>query len=311
MVDQILVTLVDNVLGRGKNTSKNNRAYTCPFCKHHKPKLEVNFTPNDKNEFPWNCWVCGTKGRSLINLFKKIEAEPDKLGELRFILKSTTKEGPQITVNTKVSLPKEFKSLSNPNSSDIIAKHALKYLHDRGITQDDIVKYNIGFCDEGKYSNRVIIPSYDGSGSLNYFTARTFDPNNPSKYKNPDVSRDIIPLELFINWSSPIVLCEGMFDAIAIKRNVIPLLGKNIQSTLMKKLVTSQVDKIYIALDKDAIKKALDFCEQLINEGKEVYLVEMDDKDPSEMGFEHFTKLIQNTLPLTFSDLFEKKLFQI
>ena len=311
MVDQILVTLVDNVLGRGKNTSKNNRAYTCPFCKHHKPKLEVNFTPNDKNEFPWNCWVCGTKGRSLINLFKKIEAEPDKLGELRFILKSTTKKGPQITVNTKASLPKEFKSLSNPNSSDIIAKHALKYLHDRGITHDDIVKYNIGFCDGGKYSNRVIIPSYDGSGSLNYFTTRTFDPNNPSKYKNPDVSRDIIPLELFINWSSPIVLCEGMFDVIAIKRNVIPLLGKNIQSTLMKKLVTSQVDKIYIALDKDAIKKALDFCEQLINEGKEVYLVEMDDKDPSEMGFEHFTKLIQNTLPLTFSDLLEKKLFQL
>jgi hypothetical protein len=102
-----------------------------------------------------------------------------------------------------------------------------------------------------------------------------------------------------------------MFDAIAIKRNVIPLLGKNIQSTLMKKLVTSQVDKIYIALDKDAIKKALDFCEQLINEGKEVYLVEMDDKDPSEMGFEHFTKLIQTTLPLTFSDLLEKKLFQL
>ena len=134
MVDQILVTLVDNVLGRGKNTSKNNRAYTCPFCKHHKPKLEVNFTPNDKNEFPWNCWVCGTKGRSLINLFKKIEAEPDKLGELRFILKSTSKEGPQVIVNTKASLPKEFKSLSNPNSSDIIAKHALKYLHDRGIT---------------------------------------------------------------------------------------------------------------------------------------------------------------------------------
>jgi len=311
MVDQILVTLVDSVLGSGKNTSKNNRAYRCPFCNHHKPKLEVNFTPNEKNEYPWNCWVCGTKGRSLLNLFKKIEADSDKLNELRFILKSTSKENIPVTVSKKVSLPKEFKSLINPNPSDIIAKHALKYLHDRGINNYDIIKYNIGFCEGGKYNNRIIIPSYDENGILNYFIARSFDPTNPSKYKNPDVSRDIIPLELFINWSSPIMLCEGMFDAIAVKRNVIPLLGKNIQPTLMKKLVTSQVDKIYIALDKDAINKALDFCERLLNEGKEVYLVEMDDKDPSEMGFENFTKLIQQTLPLTFSDLFEKKLFQL
>jgi Ran GTPase-activating protein (RanGAP) involved in mRNA processing and transport len=94
----------------------------------------------------------------------------------------------------------------------------------------------------------------------------------------------------------------------AIKRNVIPLLGKNIQDKLKKKLVTSQVQKIYIALDKDAIKQALSFCEELLNEGKEVYLVELKDKDPSEMGFENFTKLIQTTQPLTFSNLFEKKL---
>jgi Ran GTPase-activating protein (RanGAP) involved in mRNA processing and transport len=94
----------------------------------------------------------------------------------------------------------------------------------------------------------------------------------------------------------------------AIKRNVIPLLGKNIQDKLKKKLVTSQVQKIYIALDKDAIKQALSFCEDLLNEGKEVYLVELKDKDPSEMGFENFTKLIQTTQPLTFSNLFEKKL---
>ena len=128
------------------------------------------------------------------------------------------------------------------------------------------------------------------------------------KYKNPNISRDIIAFELFINWNVPIILCEGAFDAIAIKRNAIPLLGKNIQKNLMKKIFQSNVEKIYIALDKDAQKQALSFCEKLINEGKEVYLVEMEDKDPSEMGFSHFTKLIQQTQPLTFSNLFEKKL---
>ncbi len=122
-------------------------------------------------------------------------------------------------------------------------------------------------------------------GILNYFTGRSFEKEAKVKYKNPSVSRDIIPFELFINWDLPFILCEGPFDAIAIKRNVIPLLGKNIQSKLMRKIVKSSVDKIYIALDKDAQKQALSFCERLMNEGKEVYLVDMQDKDPSEMGF--------------------------
>ncbi len=132
----------------------------------------------------------------------------------------------------------------------------------------------------------VIIPSYDENGKLNYFTGRSFEKEPSVKYRNPSVSRDIIPFELFINWELPLILCEGPFDAISIKRNVIPLLGKNIQTKLMKKIVMSSVEKIYIALDKDAQKQALDFCEKLMQEGKEVYLVDMQDKDPSEMGWE-------------------------
>jgi len=107
------------------------------------------------------------------------------------------------------------------------------------------------------------------------------------------------------------VLCEGMFDAIAIKRNAIPLLGKNIQSNLMKKIVTSTVKKIYIALDTDAVKQAIKFAEEFINEGKEVYLLELKGKDPSEMGFNQFTQLIQKTIPLTQYNLMEKKLFSV
>jgi DNA primase len=138
--------------------------------------------------------------------------------------------------------------------------------------------------------------------------ARNFNEHSPVKYKNPPMSKDIVPFELFINWSSPLILCEGMFDALAIKRNAIPLLGKHIQKELMKKIVTSQVQKIYIALDKDAQKDAVKFCEYLMDEGKEVYLVDLEEKDPSEMGFNSITNLIQTTLPLNQYDLMAKKL---
>jgi DNA primase len=154
----------------------------------------------------------------------------------------------------------------------------------------------------------IIIPSYNDQGNINYFTARNFNKNSKIKFRNPDTSKDIIGFELFINWNVPIILCEGMFDAIAIKRNVIPLLGKTIQPNLMKKIINSSVQKIYIALDRDAIKQALEFCETLINEGTEVYLLDLSEKDPSDLGFERFTNLIQNTYPLTFSNLLEKKM---
>jgi hypothetical protein len=81
----------------------------------------------------------------------------------------------------------------------------------------------------------IIIPSYDANGKLNYFTARSFEKDPYTKYRNPETSRDIIPFELFINWDLPIILCEGPFDAMAIKRNAIPLFGKNIQSILNEK----------------------------------------------------------------------------
>ena len=306
MVNQALVATINSVLGTGKSTSKGNFAYHCPFCNHHKPKLEVNLSENEKGEHPWHCWVCDKRGKSLVKLFKLIEATTEKINELKSLVKYTS-GSETVVVDKKVELPKEFKPLSNQYNS-ITYKHAISYLKRRQVTSNDIIKYNIGYCESGKYNNCIVIPSYDKDGILNYFTARSFDKNSSLKYKNPDVSRDIIPFELFINWNIPIILCEGPFDALAIKRNVIPLLGKNIQQNLRKKLVTSKVQKIYIALDKDAIKQALSFCEELINEGKEVYLVDMQDKDPGEMGFENFTNLIQHTIPLTFSSLFEKKL---
>jgi DNA primase len=307
MVNQLLVTLVNSVLGTGKATARNNYAYSCPFCHHHKPKLEINLTENREGKNPWHCWACDVRGTTINSLFKQIKVSAEKFSELGSLVKSS-KSINQTKTSFTIALPNEFISVSNANLNDIMAKHAIAYLKKRNVSKYDILKYNIGYCDKGLYKNMIIIPTYNKEGKLNYFTARSFEKDPYIKYRNPSISRDIIPNEHLINWNLPIILCEGLFDAISIKRNVIPLLGKNIQSSLMKKIVTSQVDKIYIALDKDAMKQALRFCEMLLAEGKEVYLVDLQDKDPSEMGFKNFTKLIQTTVPLTYYDLMERKL---
>ena len=113
---------------------------------------------------------------------------------------------------------------------------------------------------------------------------------------------------MYINWDLPVILCEGAFDAMAIKRNAIPLFGKKIPSTLMQKIIESNVKKIYLALDEDALKDAFNHAENLMGYGKKVYLIEMDGKDPSELGFENFTKLLHNATKLTTSTLMKKRL---
>jgi len=306
MVNELLVNLVNSKLGAGKRTARGNQAYACPFCHHHKPKLEINFTENKEGHNPWQCWVCGKRGKTIKSLFKQIQVDASYFQELSKLVKNVSSEDIGEVKHALLELPKEFKTFIN--NQDITARHALSYLKKRNISKTDILKYNIGYCASGTYANMIVIPSYDCNGKLNYFTARSFEKNPYVKYRNPEVSRDIIAFELFVNWDLPIILCEGPFDALAIKRNVIPLFGKNIQPSLMKKLVESKVQKIYIALDNDAIKQALGFCEQLLDIGKEVYLVELQGKDPSEMGFKHFTKLIQTVSPLTQYKLMEKKL---
>ena len=309
MDNTALLFLVESVLGKGQSTSKGNFAFKCPFCTHHKNKMEINLRTTSKRENFWHCWVCGAKGKTLLSLFKKIKAPQGKINELNILIVPAKKDNHTSDI---LEFPKEFISLSNTiedKIAQIEAKHAIKFLKKRGITQDDIIKYNIGFCKEGKYEGRVIIPSYDEDKKLNYFIARDYKDATPQKYKNPPVSaKDVIGFELYINWDAPIILVEGIFDALTIKRNVIPLFGKVIHGKLMEKLVKSSVNRIYIALDADARRDALKQAEMLMSYGKEIYLVEMEGKDANEIGFEKFLNTIEQTVPLNLHSLLEKKL---
>jgi hypothetical protein len=79
----------------------------------------------------------------------------------------------------------------------------------------------------------------------------------------------------------------------------------------MKKLVESDVKTVYIALDNDAVKQAMEYVEQLVNYGKEVYQIDLEDKDPSVIGFQDMVKLLQNAKPVKQEDLFYKKMQMI
>ena len=300
-----LVYLIDRTIGsKGQKLKKQNEyMYWSPFVSHHKPKLQINIITGK-----WHCWVSNAGGHNLFQLFKKLNATQEQFRELRGIVDETSYgyESKEVKKNGKVELPKEFLSLVYKHPSPVY-KNAMMYLQRRGITYEDILKYNIGYCDQGLYTNRVIIPSYSEDGQLNFFVGRDIF-ESKMKYRNSPTPKDVVGFELFINWDEPIVLCEGPFDAIAIKRNAIPLFGKTILSNLKRKIIKKKVKQVYISLDRDAILDSIKMVEDFMKNDIDVYFVNLPEKDPSDLGFEKVIPLLKETEKMKFSDLMRYKL---
>ena len=300
-----LLGSIENILGKSHKRARENYAFHCPFCNHRKPKLEINMATNEEGQNPWECWVCQTKGRTIRSLLRQLKTPRETANEiLKYVPRGAQIEYKQLSI---IELPKEYQPLYSASTTSVVANLVKKYLYERGLSDNDFIKYGIGYCTSGEYGGRVIIPSYSTSGTLNFFVARSYD-GNYFKYKNPEASKDVIFFENLINWNAPIILCEGVFDAMAIRRNAIPILGKSVSKELYKKIITSNVNDIYIALDSDAKDRALQIAEQFLNNGKRVFIVEMKDKDPSEMGFQAFTNFIQSAKQLDISRLMLHKL---
>ena len=301
--EQKLLALLQKVLGEGKIVSKDEAMFVCPFSHHRKPKLAVNLSTQR-----WQSWIdTNAKGRSIFALFKRLQVPGNYFDELSRIVKIPKSSQTQETKEEYVSLPYEYKRLTETHTDFSYAK-AMKYLKNRGIESYDIERYDIGYCDKGDYAGRIIVPSYDVDNKLNYFLARDFTGNAYLKYKNPPVSKDVVVFENQIDFSEPLILCEGVFDAMAIRRNAIALLGKNIPNKLKMRFVQHGVKEVSIVLDNDAFKNALYLSESLMNDNIKVRLVRMGSEDAADLGFKKVIERINSTDILDFGQLMQQKL---
>ena len=156
---------------------------------------------------------------------------------------------------------------------------AIRYLLERGVEKNDILKYMMMVCQKGDYFSRIIIPSFDINGDLNYFVARTFNPNY-SPYKNPSIEKSrIIWNELFLDFTRPMVIVEGVFDAIQAGDNAVPLLGSSLnENHLLFQRIVDNGTQISLALDKDAKEKQFHIARKLLKYGIDVSIIDIGDK---------------------------------
>jgi len=266
--------ILRKVLG-SQRESGGELLFRCPACDHHKHKLSVNL---NKNVF--KCWVCDYRGRNVRRLIRRFGTftQLQQWDEItnRFDIERFSElfsEEPIEESKEQIEFPSEFISLTS-KKLPATAKFAYRYLQERGLTDNDILRWKIGYCFNGNYRNRVVIPSFDDDGDINYFVARSHN-GDSYKYKNPRASKDIIFNELFINWNDDLVLVEGIFDAIN-AGNAVPILGSTLRSDsrLLRKIVFNDTP-VYIALDPDAANKERKIIKTLLRYDIELYKIDV------------------------------------
>ncbi len=204
---EAIVELLEEILGdHGLHYSNRGQiSFNCPVCDEgrNKHNLEINYINN-----VYKCWACGdsegTHG-SLGKLFDKFGSKKQK--KLFNILRPDDTEKIVKKKKPKVVLPDSFTLFKDSHPVYPVRKQAYNYLKSRGITDEIIERFKIGFCDKGSHMGRIIIPSYNKKGELNYYVGRSWDPHSRAKYRNPEAEKDqIIFWENLIDWNKDIYL---------------------------------------------------------------------------------------------------------
>jgi DNA primase len=267
--NEILVDLLRDIFGKEKQhyDSKGQIALDCPQCDEgrHKGNMEVNYF-----QHVFKCWSCGDTNDMHGSLGKLIKKYGKRSHYKTYSILAPEENKPiQRKKVEKLKLPESFKKFNEVSSIYPVRRQAYNYLTNRGITDEIIERYGIGFCDNGSHAGRIIIPSYDNKNELNYYIARSWDLHTKAKYKNPEAAKDeIIFFESLIDWEKDITLVEGAFDSIFIP-NSIPMLGKHMSVLLFNTLYDKAKGNITIALDGDAYDNAVSLYHEL--NGGELY----------------------------------------
>lgn len=264
---EVLVELLTDVLGRPHQhyESKGQISFDCPVCAEEKGldegdgkgNLEINYSKH-----VYKCWACGETHGTHGPLGKLFDGYATKQQKKVYNLIKPEELKQEDIRRPKLRLPEGYMTFKDSNPRFIPHIEAYKYLQSRGITDEMIEKYKIGYTVKGDFAYRIIVPSYNTEGVLNYYVARSWAPRK-MKYKNPSVPKDeIIFNEGLIDWEKDVYLVEGAFDGFFIENSIV-MLGKKMSKLLFENLYNRANGNIIICTDGDAWTDGLKLYHEL------------------------------------------------
>lgn len=300
---EVSIEYIERVFGEGTlSNGGQNIAVICPFCiktkgkDYSKRKLVIR-TDTHLN----HCWVCEFKSKNLHYIIRSLVNEKgiDLLAEyeqkLLPLLPSYKKsadiglifdyfddvEQAQIV---EVTIPKDAVLVSEIYKQKTLDKYSaahIKYLDHRGLlNEEDLWRWNfmITSKENKEYAYRVLMPSFDKEGNVNFIVARSIFENTYIKYLNSLVPKtSFIFNEHLINWNKPLWLVEGPFDMVkfrTITTNVCPMLGKTLsEDFLLFKQIAKHKTPVILALDPGEYRSTIKIATFLNGYGVEVFVL--------------------------------------
>lgn len=278
---KVLTSLLIELFGlpRNYNDGQVEVDFNCPKCDDGRNKF--NLSCNTIKRI-FQCWSCGYSGKlkKLLYDYGSASQQERYRSEITRIAQDKFKQLENISIiqDEIVSLD-SFRSLKFSWDASLHYKMAMKYLRKRKIDENIINERDLCYCESGKYKDRIIVPSKNARGGVDYFVGRAFYDATIPKYKNPKVKKtELIFGEKFIDWSKPVIITEGVFDAIVVY-NAVPILGTNIKGCerLVRMLVEHR-SHVILAFDGDdvGIKKAKEAGNYLAGLGVHVDVIKHD-----------------------------------
>lgn len=310
----------------------------CPFCGEHDKKLYVS----PKGQFI--CFKCESRGNSPISFFMQYydvsyKEASDMLKDEDFAspkvepIDNETLLSRLVALNTKAEKQKQVgkKCPAFPTNTKLLRDNLnnpesypyLWYLKNRGITLQQIYKYNLGYLTSGTIktqdkdmiiSNSIIFPTYGLNNDVIYWSTRSIEPNPFIKSfnalaKDNEYSRKDVVFNLN-HVKDKMVICEGIFNAISstVADYVgVATLGKAITDDQINLMLKVNPKYFYVFLDNDAMKeeiKLIDRLKQRISLDR-IYLVvnPYKDKDANDLGSTIVKELLDKAQPVNLQSL--------
>jgi DNA primase len=278
---------------------QKNAIFTCPSCGigTKKKKFYINL-----DTWQCHCWSCGLKGKTILPILRKYGSQSDidqflkYTGSKEKIVSNTVEE-----VEEEVKLPEGFILLSDHlRSIDPDTKACLRYLSSRGLGVKDLWRYRLGTVKSGRLKRRIVVPSFDAFGDLNFFVTRAIDSSVRRKYINSTNNKKLIVFnEIDIDWSKELVLTEGPFDMMKAGENATCILGSSLRDDylLFQKIVSNKAS-VLLALDSDMKEKEHKMAADLSSYGCQVRTMNLEKfSDVGEMTCEQFSQLRKKSTP--------------
>lgn len=329
-VQQLLALIKNSKL----NFAKTNITGDCPSCS----ESEFGIAISDNHQFGCFRGKCGFKGNiyTLLKFLGRLEEfrESDgysRVEEERLLKKIVDTEIEKIEESVEVGLPVGFKRLSDH-----------EYLRSRGFTDEDFIKYKVGYTNlETRFHQYIIFPvEYEGKNvgyvgrsllaksqikSLNDLYKRQGINKKILRYRNSETnfSNLVYGLNEVDERTKIVLIVEGIFDKINVDRHFRSLgLDNEIVcvATFKCKISSNQhllikqkginIKEWWVMYDSDVLKLILETGQYLSDRGENTFIVlnKYEEIDPGEMNLEQLQESLYGTI--SYEEFYQKSLIR-